>query len=419
MVSNQVLGARATAGLMALALSLCGCMHLHEGEQAAPATAPVAASPASAAAAPAEDMTATEAGIAAAGAGQAPTASAAERVPEVNPSAPKHYVVKRGDTLWGIASMYLKDPWLWPEVWIINPQVPNPHLIYPGDTLALAYGADGRPQVSLEQAGTVRLDPRLRSSPLDNEIPTIPYSAIAAFLSRPSVMTSEDVRNAPYVLAFRDLHQVGGSGMEVYVRHLSATQSSRFAVMHVEGPLRDPDDGAVVGYTGIYTATALVQRPGEPAKALLIDPARETVAGDRLLSASAEDTPTTFTPRPPATPVQGRIINVVGGTDLAGQYAGLVGQFEVCVINRGKRHGLEPGSVLAVYGAGDVVTDLYRHGMQIGDSNHGGRQFAPSVRLPDERAGTLLVFKVYDRVSFGLIIGASDAIYTGDVVRNP
>jgi LysM repeat protein len=411
MVSNQILGARAAAGLITVALSLCGCTHLQQGGQAAPVTAsPAPGAPA--AAGSGEDMTATEAGIAAAGAGQAPAASSAAPVPEVNPSAPKHYVVKRGDTLWGIASMYLKDPWLWPEVWIINPQVPNPHLIYPGDTLALAYGADGRPQVSLEQAGAVRLDPRLRSSPLDTEIPTIPYSAIAAFLSRPSVMSSEDVRNAPYVLAFRDLHQVGGSGMEVYVRHLSAPQSSRFAVMHVAGPLRDPDDGAVVGYEGIYTATALVQRPGEPAKALLIDPARETVAGDRLLSAKAEDTPTTFTPRPPATPVQGRIIDIVGGTDL-------VGQFEVVVINRGKRHGLEPGSVLAVYDAGEVVTDLYRHGMEIGDSNHGGRQFAPSVRLPDERAGTLLVFKVYDRVSFGLIVGASDSIYIDDVVRNP
>jgi LysM repeat protein len=419
MVSNQVLAARAAAGLIVLSLSVCGCAHFHHGEQAPSASsapepvAPSAATPA-ATAAPAEDMTATEAAIASAGAGQAPGASPAETtpVPVLNPNAPKHYVVKRGDTLWGIASMYLRDPWLWPEVWVINPQVVNPHLIYPGDKLALAYGANGRPQVMLEQAGAVRLDPRLRSTPLQTEIPTIPYSAIAAFLSRPTVMSSEEIRDAPYVFAFRDLHQVAGTGNEVYVRHLTATENSRFAVIHVAGKLRDPDDGVVVGYEGIYTATALVQRPGEPAKALLIDPARETVAGDRLLSANAEDTPTTFTPRPPTTQVRGRIIDVVGGTDL-------VGQFEVVVINRGKRHGLEPGSVLAIDGAGDVVPDLYRHGMQIGDSNHGGRQFAPSVRLPDERAGTLLVFKVYDRVSFGLIVGASDTIHTNDVVRNP
>ncbi len=138
----------------------------------------------------------------------------------VKPGAPMHYTVKRGDTLWGIASMYLKDPWLWPEVWVINPQVPNPHLIYPGDTLALAYGGDGRAQVSLEQAGALRLDPRLRSTPLDGAIPTIPYNAIAAFLSRPSVMTEDEIRHAPYVLAFRDMHQVGGDANEAYISNL-------------------------------------------------------------------------------------------------------------------------------------------------------------------------------------------------------
>jgi len=105
-------------------------------------------------------------------------------------------------------------------------QIPNPHLIYPGDTLALAFGADGRPQVSLEQAGAVRLDPRLRSTPLESAIPTIPYAAIAAFLSRPTVMTDDEIRHAPYVLAFRDMHEVAGSGNEVYVRNLSAAENT-------------------------------------------------------------------------------------------------------------------------------------------------------------------------------------------------
>jgi LysM repeat protein len=415
MLSNQVLGARAAAGVLILSIAISsGCAHTHRGEEAAqaPAAAPVPG--AEGAAAPAsQEMTATEAAIAAGGgAGPAPAASAAEPTAVVNPGAPKHYTVKRGDTLWGIASMYLQDPWLWPEVWVINPQIPNPHLIYPGDTLALAYGANGRPLVSLEQAGMVRLDPRLRSTALESAIPTIPYSAIAAFLSRPSVMTEEQIRHAPYVLAFRDLHQVAGSGNEVYVRNLSAPENARFAVMHVAGPLIDPDDGKVVGYEGIYTATALVQRTGEPAKALLIEPARETLQGDRLLATEANDTPTTFTPSPPKTQVVGQVIDVVGGTDLAGS-------FQVVVINRGRRHGLEPGSVLAVYQYGDVVPDLYRGGRQIGDTNAGGRQFAPKVQLPNERSGTLLVFKTYDRVSFGLIVGASDTIHTHDVVRNP
>lgn len=412
MVSNQALGARAAAGLWVLSVVLFGCAHTRQAEPVPAPAAATSGAPGSAAPAP-EDMTATEAAIAAGGAAPAPAATegGATRV-MVNPGAPKHYVVKRGDTLWGIASMYLKDPWLWPEVWIINPQVPNPHLIYPGDTLALAYGADGRPQVRLEQAGAVRLDPRLRSTPLDNAIPTIPYTAIAAFLSRPTVMSSEEIRHAPYVVAFRDMHQVAGSGIEVYVRNLPGAENARYAVMHVAGPLRDPDDGKVVGYEGIYTATALVQRPGEPAKALLIDPARETLRGDRLLSTDSKDVPTTFTPRPPSSEVRGRVIGVVAGTDVAGQY-------EVIVINRGTRNGLAPGSVLAVEQAGDVVRDLYRNGRQIGDTAGAGYSFAPKVKLPDERSGTLLVFKVYDRVSFGLIVGASDVIRINDVVRNP
>jgi hypothetical protein len=366
-------------------------------------------------------MTATEAAISAAGS-QAP-APAAQPAPAVsasavNPSAPQSYVVKRGDTLWGIASMYLKDPWLWPEVWIINPHIPNPHLIYPGDTLALAYGANGSPQVTVAQAGaarldSVKLDPRLRSTPLDAAIPTIPYSAIQGFLSHPRLLTRDQITTAPYVLAFRDMHQVGGSGNEVYVANLSAEQNARYAVMRVGGELRDPDDNALLGYEGLYTATALVERPGSPAKAVLTEPAMETVAGDRLVTANEEVTPVNFTLRAPASDIHGRIIAVINGTDLAGQ-------FEVVAINRGKNHGLEAGNVLAIDSAGATIHDLYRGGRDISSMKSGiGTSFAPTVRLPDERSGTLLVFKVYDRMSYALIVGASNTVRLHDVVRNP
>src|SRR5215469_8354649 len=391
MVSNQVLGARAAAGLFVTCVALAGCSHFRHHDAApppAPAAAATATATSEATASPApQDITATEAALTTPAAG-APATASADTSGIVNASAPMHYTVKKGDTLWGIATMYLKDPWLWPEVWIINPQIPNPHLIYPGDTLALAYGANGRPEVYVEKVGLLRLDPRLRSEPLANAIPTIPYNAIAAFLSRPAVMTDDEIRHAPYVLAFRDMHQAGGSGNEVYVRNLSAGANARYAIMHIAGPLVDPDDGKVVGYSGIYTATALVQRPGDPAKATLIDPARETLRGDRLLS---EDTvtPVNFTPHPPAGDVHGRIIDVVGGTDL-------VGQFAVAVINRGKRHGIEPGTVLAIDQQGDTVPDLFRDGRSIANGTSFMSSFAPRVRLPDERAGTMLVFKVYD-----------------------
>jgi len=345
----------------------------------------------------------------------------------VNPSAPKSYVVKRGDTLWGIASMFLKDPWLWPEVWIINPQVPNPHLIYPGDKLALAYGAGGRVQVRLEEAGVARLDPRLRSDPLENAVPTIPYSAIAAFLSRPTVMSAEQIRTAPYVVAFRELHQTGGTDNEVYLRNLQgAAPHARFPIMHVAGPLIDPDDGKTVGYEGVYTATALVERPGEVTKAVLIDPAQETLAGDRLLAEGSE-VPATFTVSVPSVNVHGTIIGRVNGTTAPimkpaceGCGLDLIGQYDIIVINRGQRHGLQPGNVLAIDNVGGTVRDLYRDGRSIGSNTSGfATSFAPKVKLPNERAGTAFVFRVFDRISYALVVGASNAIYRGDVVHTP
>jgi LysM repeat protein len=419
MVSNQVLGARAAAGLLSVCLALLGCAH-HPAKESAQAAAPAASTQGAAAASPApEQMTATEAApgnaepaAPSASADTGATVGGGMATPEANPAAPMHYTVKKGDTLWGIASMYLKDPWLWPEVWIINPQVPNPHLIYPGDKLALGYGAGGRMEVRLEEAGLTRLDPRLRSDPLASAIPTIPYSAIAAFLSRPSLMSEEEIRHAPYVLAFRDMHQVAGNEIEVYLQNLKAGENSRFAVMHVSTELRDPDDGKVLGYEGIYTATAVVKRSGEPAKAVLTDLARETLRGDRLMS-SDNEVPMNFTPSVPTSQVHGNVISVVGGVDL-------VGQWYVVAINRGKRHGVEPGTVLAIDQAGEVVRDLYAGGRSISNSMNGfNTTFVPRVRLPDERAGTLLVFKVYDRMSYGLIVGASNVIRNGAPVHNP
>ncbi len=413
MVSNQVLGVRLAAGCLIVGVVLGGCAHTPPADEGSSAPAPVASGNATTAPGPAP-MTATEAALAA-GSNSAPEAAAAAPATDtrdmVKPGAPKEYIVKRGDTLWGIASMYLKDPWLWPEVWIINPQVPNPHLIYPGDKLALAYGANGMPQVRLVESGAVRLDPRLRSEALESAIPTIPYSAIEAFLSRPAVMTSDQISHAPYVLAFRAMHQIAGSGNEVYIKNLSAAENARYAVVHIEGPLVDPDDGKVVGYQATYTATALVQRSGDPAKAMLIDPARETVTGDKLLSSEATETPLTFAPRPPAGKVHGQIIDVVGGTNFAGQY-------EVVVINRGKSQGIEPGNVLAIDQKGDTTRDLGKYNREFGDGSV-PTSFAPMLQLPSERIGTMLVFKVYDRLSYGLIVGSTDSVYLGDYVRNP
>jgi len=212
------------------------------------------------------------------------------------------------------------------------------------------------------------------------------------------------------VLAFRDMHETGGSGNEIYIRNLAAgaNENARFAVIHIAGPLRDPDDGKVVGYEGVYAATALVRRPGDPAKALLIDPARETLRGDRLLASDPSETPANFTPHAPANNIRGHILDVIAGT-------AVVGTYDVVVINRGKRHGIEPGNVLQVEQEGDTVQDIFRNGHQIGNN----APLAPHVKLPDEHSGTVLVFKVFDRVSYALVVGAADIMYVGDLVTSP
>jgi LysM repeat protein len=412
MVSNSAFRARLAAGL-ALSVALTGCSLLHGSRHAAPEAPQSAAAPAAQPSAAGDDQTATQAAVAAADA--QPQASPAE-APQINPSAPLTYTVKRGDTLWGIASMYLRDPWDWPEVWYINPNVRNPHLIYPGDKLALAYDGHGRPQVRLVEASALRLEPRLRSSPITAAIPTIPYSAIASFLGRPTVLTKDEVRNAPHIVAFRDDHQIAGSGVIAYVRGLGSDAHGRYSVVHVDERLRDPDTGHVMGYLGLYTATAVItQPPTQPARASLIDTARETLRGDKLIATDIR-VPLNLEPRAPATQVDGKIAWIVGDTGISD----LAGQFDIVVINRGADDGLAPGNVLEVDTAGGVVRDTYgSHGGLLRGMGSMGSSFAPRVKLPDERAGTLLVFKTDPKMSFALIVGASNTISIGDVVHNP
>jgi hypothetical protein len=413
MVSKKVVGARVAASLLAVSVTVSGCSwrHSRESETVAPPPPPVSAAGAQTSAVP-DDLTATEAAVNGAPSNEVSSSTPPPDASAINPTAPKSYVVKRGDTLWGIASMFLRDPWLWPEVWYINPQVANPHLIYPGDQLALAFGADGRPQIRLERGGAARLDPRLRSAPNEGAIPTIPYGSIAAFLSRPSILTSDQVKHSPYVLAIRNDHEIAGTGNEIYVRNLNAAENARYNVVHIGDPVRDPDDGKVVGYQGVYTGTALVSKRGEVTKAVLVETARETLRGDKVMPADT-DVPLNFIPRAPRTNINGQIIAVVDGTETIGQY-------QVVAINRGARDGIANGNVLAIDRAGQKVRDTYANGASFTRRAQDlGTSFAKRVQLPDERVGTMLVFKTFDRVSYALILGATDTIHRHDAVHNP
>jgi hypothetical protein len=328
--------------------------------------------------------------------------------PVLNPNAPDSYVVKRGDTLWGIAKVFLRDPWFWPEIWQVNPQVHNPHLIYPGDTLRLVY-IEGRPSIMLQRGDFARVLPRVRSQPLEGSVATIPYETVAAFMSKPSVLTKEQIKGAPYVLATRDLHVVMSDGDTLYARGFTTPVAlgTHYNVVRVGEALRDPDDNRIVGYDGVFTGAGHVTRGGDPVTLIMTESARETEAGDKLF-AGGVDVPLDFMPSAPKNKTSGRIMSVSNGVTVIGQY-------EVVVINRGVIDGLAPGNVLAIYQSGEIVADNEKKGFLNSDSH----LFTKKVSLPDERSGTFMVFKTFEHLSYGLVMEATNIIRVGDRVENP
>src|SRR5262245_28963561 len=322
--------------------------------------------------------------------------------PVLQESAPQTYTVKSGDTLWDIANTFLRDPWFWPDIWYVNPHVENPHLIYAADVLAMVTGGDGQPEVRLERGSAGRLSPRVRSTPLEGPVNAIPYEIVAAFMSKPSVLDKDQVKNSPYVVSSRDQHLVMATGNTIYARgKIEGENNTRYAVVHVGDELRDPDNNDLLGYQGIYTGTARLTRQGDPASLEVIEAVRETVEGDKVL-ATDMDVPLDFIPHAPANPQDGRIISIVNGVSMVGQY-------QVVVINRGKAHGLEPGHVLTIQQAGPTVVDRNING-KVSLS----RSIGQKVTLPDEPAGTFMVFKTYDRLSYGLVMEAVAPIHVMD-----
>jgi len=329
----------------------------------------------------------------------------------LSPNAPDQYVVKPGDTLWDISKLYLRDPWYWPEIWYLNPQVENPHLIFPGDVLKLIY-IDGQPRLTVAERGpegSRRLSPQIRREPLSHAITSIPYEVIAGFAGRPVLLDRDQVANAPWVVALRDSHMVGATGNEVYARGIpDAAAESRFNIVHVEGRLRDPENNELLGYTGTYVGSGPVARQGDPAKLLLTNSTREALQGDKLFPETGEVN-ADFVPHAPAGDVNATIIAVRELT--------VMGQYHLVALNRGSEAGLEPGHVLRVEQRGPVVRDRFRNG---GLSNtKTGLTLGSKVQLPDEQVGHLMVFSTTPRMSYALILEADHEIREGDFARNP
>lgn len=346
---------------------------------------------------------------------------------ELAPNAPDTYVVKRGDTLWGISGMYLKRPWRWPELWGMNiKSIPNPHLIFPGQTLYLERdGAYARLRTSRSsEPETVRVSPRTRSDSLaDSALPTLKQHLIEPFLVEPLVVDAQVLLHAPRVIATTEERVLMSSGDRVYVRGDAASpvlaeagEPRFYRVFRDAVALKDPVSGEVLGYEAQYLGKAELVR-GEsfeevpngkggytaeyvPATVALSATKEEVKAGDRLLPAPARAF-TNYIPRAPEVDVDASVVSIYGSTAVT--YAA---QNQVIAINKGTEDGIEAGYVL----------DLVTKGGRIKDSTDARK---PMIKLPSEINGTAMVFRTFDRVSYALILEIRDGVRVGDRLVNP
>jgi nucleoid-associated protein YgaU len=342
------------------------------------------------------------------------TAQAGVPLEDLAPNAPDSYTVKRGDTLWDISKLFLKSPWRWPQLWGMNmDQIRNPHLIYPGQLLVLDKSG-GRARLTMGQQGpdgTVKLSPRIRSEATgDGAIPSIPMNIIGPFLTEATVLSTNELENAPRVVATPEGRVMVGRGDRAYVRGELGNQAD-WRLFRQATPLRDPTTKEVLGYEARFVGTAAYTRqpgtaPTEDGKGTLPVPAtidvlstlEEVGVGDRLASAPPRDY-SSFVPRAPAKPVSGQVIQVYGDALQAGQN-------QVVSINRGAKDGMERGYVLAVLRAGERVVDR--------------TQARPeAIKLPDERHGLMFVFRVFDRVSYALLLQVQQPVKSGDFFSQP
>ncbi|MCB1749342.1 MAG: LysM peptidoglycan-binding domain-containing protein [Gammaproteobacteria bacterium] len=366
----------------------------------------------------------------------------------LRPDHPQAYTVVKGDTLWDIAGRFLARPWQWPDIWEVNPQIANPNLIYPGDVIALTY-KDGRPVLGLVADRNVKLSPTIRESRHDDRVQPIPLDAVEPFLSRPRVVSSSELENAAYIVGSQDEHLAYGNGHRIYARGLAQAAANKFSIYREGHAYVDPDSGETLGYEAEHVGDARVERFGDPATLIITRAYKEILKGDRLVAEEEIEVPE-FVPHAPAAAVDGKILSIVDGLRQVSQY-------QVVVLNRGASDGLEAGHVLAVYQKGDVVKDVV--GSDIADREAReanlraaqenpsavGRMFqtmvndvqaadralrdfvgtpkegssAVTVRLPDERAGEVMVFRTFDRVSYALVMRMNRSIYVHDGVRNP
>lgn len=358
-------------------------------------------------------------------------ASTARDEIQLNPSHPDQYTVVKSDTLWDISGKFLMHPWQWPELWQSNTQIKNPHLIYPGDTIYFSM-VNGKPQLSLSrsespqpQAQTApnspcvlreqdykhgrkefavsedgKVLPCIRETELKQAIKLIPTEKIASFLSSPKVLNENELGNAPYVVDFAGEHIIVGTGDRVYVRSITDQNNLSYTIYRPGSAYISPENGETLGYEAQYIADALLQQPGDPATLSITKSDREIRIGDRVMPKPEEDISLNFFPRPPEQSIKGSIISVLGGVTQIGRY-------NVVVIDKGTADGILAGHELDIYQRGKITRDDYSPVKN------------DLVNLPDEIAGTLMVFRPFEHVSYALVMKTTQALHVLDKVKTP
>lgn len=346
---------------------------------------------------------------------------------DMAPNAPQVYVVKKGDTLWDISGHYLKNPWSWPEIWQANPQVENPHLIFPGDVLSLVY-VDGQPRVTCTGGpctgdskmpdGTVKLTPQSRVLSVGEAIPTLPREIIEPFLRDAKVLNAADIDRMAYIVASEGEHVITGAGDNVYVRGANSDMKN-YGFFRPGGEYRDPDSNELLGYEALYVGSGLKVREGDPSTFDVRKSTTELRPGDRAVPVDDVLVNPVFFPAPAPDSVKARIISVYGGVSQIGQY-------NVVVLSRGERDGLRSGHTMTIWTDGKMVQDTIggkKTGEEKGFFARIGSWFtgdkSESIKLPDEQAGTLMVFRTFDRVSLALVMKAERGIHIGDLTTAP
>ena len=318
----------------------------------------------------------------------------------LRPDHPQTYTVAAGDTLWSIAARFLQSPWQWRRIWRQNPQVRNPHRIYPGDVVRFSHDPNGNPQLEIagrEAVPLLKLTPQVRVEELTQPIPPVPRDAVESFLKRGEILSAANWRQMPYILGDDDAQVIYADRDRVYGRGANFDQP-RYQVFRPGEELREPGSNRSLGQIGIYLGQAVLERDEDPASFLLANTIAPVRAGDRLLEIEEEPELYNFEPHSVPPDTEGSIIARLD-PDIT-----QITQYSSVIINLGTQEGIEPGHVLAVFGKDRWIDDPVS---------------GKPAKVPGERAGLLMVYKAHDLVSYALVMQIERAIRLQDRVTTP